>query len=152
MLMDCMPLIKTLWFKQPKSILEYSSKNEMNWNIRSWSTEWPGGWRTEEELATPDYSAHQVSLHHPLWMLAVPFKCFNPSVTLVEIHSKERERVRAWVAYLTLCYQRTKDFIYIPTRSVQNEKDVIPQNKVRELFVREKEYCTVKKKKNVSST
>lgn len=71
--MDCMPLIKHLWFKQQKSNLEYSSKNEMNWNIMSWSTVRPRGWRAEEELATADHSAPQVSLHHPLWVLAVAF-------------------------------------------------------------------------------
>lgn len=91
MLIDCMPLIKHLWFKQQKSNLEYSSQNEVNWNIMSWSTEWPRGWRAEEELATPDHSGPQVSLHHPLWVLAVAFKCFNPLVTLVEIHFKKRE-------------------------------------------------------------
>lgn len=91
MLMDYMPLIKHLWFKQQKSNLEYSSKNEMNWNIMSWSTERPRGWRAEEELATADHSAPQVSLHHPLWVLAVAFTCFKPLVTLVEIHFKKGE-------------------------------------------------------------
>ena len=89
-LMDCMTLIKHFWFKQQKSNLEYPSKSEMNWNITSWSTEWPRGWRAEEELATPDHSAPQVSLHHPPWVLAVAFRCFNPLVTLVEIHFRER--------------------------------------------------------------
>ena len=56
MLIDGMPLIKHLWFKQQKSNLEYSSQNEVNWNIMSWSAEWPRGWRAEEELATPDHS------------------------------------------------------------------------------------------------
>lgn len=108
MLMDCMTLIKHFWLKQQKSSLEYSSKNEMNWNITSRSTEWPRGWRAEEELATPDHSAPQVSLHHPLWVLAVAFKCFNPLVTLVEIHFKEGEsQLRLHTSPLATRRQRT---------------------------------------------
>lgn len=108
------------------------------------STEWPRGWRAEEEPATPDHSGPQVSLHHPLWVLAVAFKCFNPLVTLVEIHFKKRE---SQLVYLTLATTEDKG-LHLHSH-VQKEKEVIPQNTIRSYLERQKILYTTKKKKSL---